>query len=126
MQDAIFIYGIDAMLLTTRRMIFEKAGFTVFTAESLSNAALVLMDHRIDIFVLCQSLSDGERHAVIETAHTLQPDIKVAALSFDGSDIVTDGVYVHRGLNGPPSLLAVIGRMLEEKTAESSANLLKR
>lgn len=55
------------------------------------------------------------RHAVLETAHTLQPEIKCAALSFDGRDVVTDGVRIHRAhrahraLNGPPAPLAVIG-----------------
>jgi hypothetical protein len=126
MQGTIFVYGTDVMLLTTRRMIFEKAGYTVFTAESLSNAGLVLRNHHIDVLVLCQTLSDEERCAVLETAHTLQPEIKCAALSFDVRDGVTDGVYIHRGLNGPPSLLAAIGRMLQEKAAELSADLQKQ
>jgi hypothetical protein len=37
------------MLVATRRMIFEKAGYTVFTADSLSNAMLVLMNRHIDV-----------------------------------------------------------------------------
>ena len=126
MQGTIFVYGTDVMLLTTRRMIFEKAGYTVFTAESLSDAVLVLMNHHIDVLVLCQTLSDEERRAVLETAHTLQPEIKCAALSFDGRDIEMEGLETHRGLDGPPSLLAAIGRMLQEKTAEPSANLQKQ
>jgi hypothetical protein len=117
MHGTIFIYGNDVMLLTTRRMIFEKAGYTVFTAESFSDSMLVLMNHQIDILVLCQTLSHEERRAILETAHTLQPKIKIAALSFDGADLVMDGVSVHRGLNGPPALLAAIGQMLQEKTA---------
>ena len=42
---------------------------------------------------------------------------------FDGRDVEVDGEYIHRGLNGPPSLLAAIGQMLQEKTAPVSANL---
>jgi hypothetical protein len=117
MNGTILVYGNDEMLIVTRRMIFEKAGYTAFTANSLSNAALVLMNHQIDVLVLCQTLSDQERCAVLETAHTLQPEIKCAAMSFDGRDVVTDGVRIHRALNGPPALLAVIGQMLQEKTA---------
>ena len=44
MQATILISGNDAMLLTTRRMIFEQAGYTVFTTDSVSNARLVLMN----------------------------------------------------------------------------------
>jgi hypothetical protein len=73
MHGTILIFGTDEMLVATRRMIFEQAGYTVFTADSLSNAALVLMNHQIDVLILCQTLSDDERRAVLETAHTLQP-----------------------------------------------------
>ena len=116
MHGTILVYGNDEMLLTTRRMVFEQADYFVFTADSLSNAALVLMNHQIDVFVLCQTLNEEERGAVLETALTLQPEIKSAVLSFDGRDIMTDGVYVHRGLNGPPALLEAIGEMMREKT----------
>jgi hypothetical protein len=126
MHGTILVYGNDQMLVTTRRLIFEQAGYTVFTAESLSNAALVLMTHQIDVLVLCQTLSDEERVAVLETAHALKPKTRCAALSFDGRDVVTDGVFVHRGLNGPPALLAAIGKMLQETTAQLSANLQKQ
>lgn len=103
MQGAIFVYGNDLMLLTTRRMIFERAGYTVFTAETLPNAALVLMNYQIDVFVLCQSLGEEEGRAVLETARTLQPAIKTVSLSFDG-DIP--------GLHQPRSLLEAIAQML--------------
>jgi DNA-binding NtrC family response regulator len=123
MHGTILVYGNDVMLLTTRRMIFEKEGYTVSAADSLSNAALVLINHQIDVLVLCQSLSDEERRAVLETAHTFQPEIKVAALSFDGREVLMEGVSVHRALDGPPSLLAAIGQMLQEKTTQYTSNL---
>jgi hypothetical protein len=41
MQATIFLYGNDVTLLTTRRLVLEKAGYTVFTAENVSNAMLV-------------------------------------------------------------------------------------
>jgi hypothetical protein len=125
MQGTIFLYGNDEMLLTTRRLIFEKAGYEVFTANSFSAAMLVVMNHQIDVLVLCQSLDDHERRRILGWAPTLQPEIKFAVLSFDGRGVTTDGVYPHRGLNGPPSLLAAIGQMLQEMTARRSgpANL---
>jgi hypothetical protein len=126
MHGTILIYGNDEMLVATRRMIFEKAGYTVFTADSLSNSMLVLMNRHIDVFVLCQTLSDEERCAVLEAAPTLQPEIRFAVLSFDGRDVVTDGVLIHRGLDGPPSLLIAIGRMLGQKSAQLSTTLHKQ
>jgi hypothetical protein len=81
------------------------------------------MNHQIDVLILCQTLSDQERHAVLETAHTLQPKIKCALMSIDGHDAVTDGVLIDRALNGPPALLAAIGQMLQENTAQPSTSL---
>ena len=109
MQATILISGNDAMLLTTRRMIFEQPGYTVFTTDSVSNARLVLMNHQIDVLVLCQSLDDNDRASILRVAHLLQPEIKCASLSFDGREVAIDDAETHRGLSGPPSLLAAIG-----------------
>jgi len=126
MQATILISGNDAMLLTTRRMIFEQAGYTVFTTDSVSNARLVLMNHQIDVLVLCQSLDDNDRASILRVAHLLQPEIKCASLSFDGREVAIDDAETHRGLNGPPSLLAAIGQMLQQSTAQLSANLQRQ
>ena len=45
------------MLVVTRSLILERAGYRVFTARSLPNAMLALMNHEIDVLVLCQTLS---------------------------------------------------------------------
>ena len=113
MHGTIFLYGNDVMLLSTRRIIFEKAGYAVFIAESFSHAMLVLMNHQIDVLVLCQTLSDHERSAVLETAHTLQPKIKYVSLSLGGMN----GVYTQQWSMNPPALLATIDQILQEKTA---------
>jgi hypothetical protein len=126
MQATILISGNDAMLLTTRRMIFEQAGYTVFTTDSVSNARLVLMNHQIDVLVLCQSLDDNDRASILRVAHLLQPEIKCASLSFDGREVAIDDAETHRGLSGPPSLLAAIGQILQQSTAELSANLQRQ
>ena len=47
-------YGNDEMLLATRRMILERMGYRVCTAVSFSDALLVLMNHEINLLVLCQ------------------------------------------------------------------------
>jgi hypothetical protein len=126
MHGTILVYGNDEMLVATRGLVLEKAGYRVFTVQTFSNAMLVLMNHQIDLCVLCHSLKDEERRGILETAQALQPEIKIAALSFDGNDVVMDGVSVYRGLNGPPSLLAAIGQMLQEKTPQPTANYQKQ
>jgi hypothetical protein len=114
------------MLLTTRRLIFDKAGCTVFKAESFANAMLVLMNHQVDVLPLCHSLDDDQRRKILEAAAMLQPEIKCASLSFNWCDVITDDEYIHGWLNEPPSLLAAIERMFEETASRLSANLHKQ
>jgi len=58
MHDTILVYGNEPMLVTTRGLILEKAGYKVFTAQAFGNAMLALMHHQIGACVLCQRLTD--------------------------------------------------------------------
>ena len=117
MHGFILVYGNDEMLVATRSLVLEKSGYTVFTAESVSNAMLVLMNHEIDLLVLCQSVDEYERRSILETARTLQPKVKCVSLSLGGNDNAMDGVYARQWSMNPPALLAAIGQILQEKTA---------
>ncbi len=115
MQGRILVYGNEAMLVTTRSLILEKAGYEVFTAQTFANAMLVLMNHQIDLCVLCQSLANEERRGVLETAHALQPETKCVVLDFAESEAPIEGVDLIRGLVRPSTLLNAIGAILTQK-----------
>ena len=115
MHGTILVYGKDEILVMTRGLILEKAGYEVFRAEQVGNAMLVLMNHQIDIVVLCQSLTDEERRGILETAHALQPEIKCAVLDFAESEVAIEGVDLIRGLVGPSTLLKAVGKLLTQK-----------
>jgi hypothetical protein len=74
MDGTILVYGNEEILLKTRGLILEKAGYKVFTAQTFGNAMLVLMNYQIDVCVLCQSLTAEERRGIVETARALQPE----------------------------------------------------
>jgi hypothetical protein len=115
MQGTILVYGNEEMLVTTRGLILEKAGYGVFTAHEFGNAMLVLMNHQIDVCVLCQSLTDEERRGILETAHALHPEIKCAVLDFEEREDPIEGVDLIRGLAGPSTLLNAVGKLLTQK-----------
>jgi hypothetical protein len=92
MNGTILVYGNDPMLVTTCGLILEKAGYKLFSAETLGNAMLVLMNHQIDVCVLCQSLRDEERRGIVEAAHALQAEIKCAVLDFEERENTIGGV----------------------------------
>jgi DNA-binding NtrC family response regulator len=118
MQRTILIFGNHEMLLVTRSRIFEHVGYRVLTAQTFDNALLALMDHPIDVLVLCQSLNEEERRGILETAHALQPDVECAALTYNGRELELDGARVRQSPDGPTGLLLAIGKML---TGEESA-----
>jgi DNA-binding NtrC family response regulator len=115
MQGNILVYGNDQMLVTTRGLILEKADYRVFTVQTFANAMLALMNHQIDIVVLCQSLKDEERSGILETAHALQPEIKCAVLDLEEREVKLHGVDLIQGLEGPTALLSAIGKLLTQK-----------
>ena len=114
MQGTILVFSNDQMLLMTRRMLFENAGYTVFTAESVSNVMLVLMNHEIDILLLCQSVQLHERERVLEIARALQPKAKCASLGL-GDGTAVYGVHTLECFMNPPALLAVIEKIITQK-----------
>ena len=115
MHGTILVYGNEPILVKTRALILEKAGYNVVTAETFENAMLVLMTHQIDVCVLCQSLTDEEQRGVSETARAVQPEIKCAVIAFEECAPPIEGVDLIRGLVGPSTLLNAVGELLTRK-----------
>jgi hypothetical protein len=117
MDGTIVVYGNDAMLVTTRCLILERAGYRVLAAQAFGNAVLMLMNHQIDMIVLCQSLKLEERRGILETARALHPEIKCAVIDFEGREAPIEGADLIEGLVGPSALLNTIGRILTQKAS---------
>jgi DNA-binding response OmpR family regulator len=119
MRSKILTYGNDPVLLTTRRLVLEKAGYRVFTTLEFSDAMLVLLNQQIDVLLLCHSLHDDERRGILETAHAITQDVKCVILHYDGLAVPMENAEVVEGLEGPNTLLRAIGKLLTHK-AESA------
>jgi hypothetical protein len=98
-------YGNDPILLTTRRLVLEKAGYRVFTTLEFSDAMSVLLNQQIDVLLLCQSLHYDERRGVLETAHAITEDVKCVILHYDGLAVPVEDAEVVEGLEGHPLCL---------------------
>ena len=48
----ILVFGHDALLFETRRLILERAGFQVWTAGEVTEAVQILAKEPIDLFIL--------------------------------------------------------------------------
>lgn len=113
MDNRIFLYGNDQTLLMTRRLILEREGYRVFTAMKFGEAMQLTMTQRLDVLILCQSLSVDERNGVLATVREIAPSLKTIILGNGES------VYPIRKqeksvgvLTDPKTLLGVIDTML--------------
>jgi DNA-binding response OmpR family regulator len=115
MRPRILAYGNDPILLTTRRLVLEKARYRVFTSLEFSDAMLVLLNQQIDVLLLCHSLHDDERRGILETARAITQDVKCVILHYDGRAVPMEDAEVVEGLEGPNTLLRAIGKLLTHK-----------
>jgi DNA-binding NtrC family response regulator len=117
----ILVFGHDPILLETRRLILEKAGFQVWTATEANEAVQVLVREPIDLFILCQSLSHDECLPILETAHTLRPDMKNLILGGETLDRSADkhDTFLTTFLE-PRALISFIQNKISAKTIAPS------
>jgi DNA-binding response OmpR family regulator len=120
MHGKILVYGNDPMLVTTRRLILEKAGYHALATTEFSDAMLVLMNQEIDVLIVCQSLRDEERQGILETAHALKPDIKCVILRFSGHDVSGKDAEIIEGLEGPNALLMAVGKIIANQAVSQT------
>jgi DNA-binding response OmpR family regulator len=113
MDISIFLYGNDQTLLMTRRLILEKEGYRVFTAMRFGDAMLLTMTQRLDVLILCQSLSVEERNGVLATVREIAPSLKTLIVR-SGESVYPIGAQEEsvEGVIDPKALLGVIDRML--------------
>src|SRR5277367_1703821 len=78
----IMIYGHDPLLLETRRLILERAGFSPITSLCLESATEIISTHEVDLLILCSSLSEGEsRFLLTEVKRLGKSKLKTLALT---------------------------------------------
>jgi len=100
----ILVFGHDAVLLETRRLILKRGGFQVWIATTATDAVQVLLTEPIELFILCQSLSPVECEHALEAAHTLRPDVENLIMRGDILGLHPGKKrYGSHHLHGPPS-----------------------
>ena len=119
MNGTILIYGSDEMLVVTRQLILETAGYEVFSATKFDSALVALVNERINVLLLCHSLYEVERRSILEAARAIKPDVKSVVFGFDGREVELNGGGTFERLNGPDALVNSIGRILQNESPSS-------
>lgn len=115
MDGTILVCGYEVLLVKTRQLILEQSGYQVFSATDFAAAAKVLVNQRIDLLLLCQSLSDTGKRRLLEKARAIRPDLKCAVFSDDGRELKLDGTEVFERVDGPSGLLRATGKLLVQR-----------
>jgi CheY-like chemotaxis protein len=108
MDGTILVCGNEVLLVETRHLILEQSGYQVFSATDFAGAENVLVNQRIDLVLLCQSLSGTGKRRFLEKARAIRPDIKL------------DGTEVFERVDGPSGLLKATEKLLIQRGASQT------
>jgi hypothetical protein len=121
----ILVYGHDANLLEIRGLILKKAGFNVWAAANSEDAAILALCQKIDVFILCHTLSKKECAAALDMAQSRRPAMKMVILTTRQSIVVRGKNFEFLStFDGPAALVATAIRLLPDKTADGYMSIL--
>jgi hypothetical protein len=109
----ILVYGSDQLLLGTRTMVLENAGFQVFSAISSDVAESIMKSGEIGLIVLCHSLSEQKRESALAFANRQQPPLNTLVLTASVFPCSQQTGAVLSVFNGPRKLLQTVQDLLD-------------
>lgn len=117
-QARILLYGANARLLETRRMVLEKSGFQVYATTQLRELEKLMSAVPFELFIVGHTLSSEQRANGLTAARTLRPEMKILLLVEDSSVHYEQRNYdVLSYPDGPKALIAAARKILEEARA---------
>lgn len=102
-------------LTSTRSMVLEAGGYSVFEASSYKQALVALAAQVFDVMLLDHELNDRDTEGLLATAQKTSRPVPVIVLSSRSSNTI------HRGANvvdshQPRMLLDTVGKLVGPKT----------
>lgn len=88
-EARILNYGVNKQLRSSRALVFESAGYFVYSAEELEEAKRILTMELIDLLVLCSSLSTEQYDHAAFSARQFRREIKILAMSAEKASYLT-------------------------------------
>jgi DNA-binding NtrC family response regulator len=108
---SVLVFGRDYQLIHTRGLILERAGYRVWTASSLAEVKGLLSKPRMDVMLLCHSLSTEECNKALEVTHERWPRIQTIALVSGSSGCASEPTdAVLNAIEGPAKLIKAVSK----------------
>jgi DNA-binding NtrC family response regulator len=112
MLSNILVFGSDDVLLNTRRMILEKAGFEALTTSQISDAERIMKEHNVALLVVCSSVENKDVSQVLQAASTVRPNIKTLVVNHGAPIDARSKTESIDGFRGPSAFLTAVDRAL--------------
>ena len=110
----ILVYGSDPLLLDTRTMVLEKAGYAVFIAREASDVERIVLSQKISLIVLCHTLSSEKCEAALELAESRRPAMRSLVLTA-GTTPCSERSHdaILSAFDGPRKLVETVEKLLQ-------------
>lgn len=118
----VLMYGADAFLLETRRLVLTSAGYLVNCVLGLYDLEHFLKFRHPDLVILCHSLSPEAQEQASRQVRRTSPQSRVILLStFDGN--VSRTASVVNCFDGPERLISAMAELASRPLARVKASL---
>jgi DNA-binding response OmpR family regulator len=121
MTTAILIYGNDPQLLKTRQWVLEVYGYEVWAASNFSKVQRTIEVNRIDLLMLCHSLSSEECGRAIAIPKPLWPGMKSMVLTAAFLDRHSQlSIRIFDTMDGPAKLVATVKKLIHRDVGHTT------
>ncbi len=117
----IVMYGLDPDLLESRCLVLEAAGYLVCLCTKLIDVTHVIQTKKVDLLILCHSLSFEQSRDAATAMRALWPDIKI--LSLNNKGLTSHSAMKFETINdflGPEVLITKISHILGRRADSRS------
>jgi hypothetical protein len=114
--STVLMYGTDAFLLETRRLVLTSTGYLVSCVLSLSDLEHFLRFRHPHLVVLCHSLSPEAQEQACRIVRRTSPESRTLLLSTYDGTMPKDGAVVNC-FEGPARLISAMAE-LTSRSAE--------
>jgi DNA-binding response OmpR family regulator len=127
MTKAILIYGNDPQLVKTRQWVLEVCGYEVWGASNFSTAQRTIQANRIDLLMLCHSLSNEECGRAITIFKPLWPRMKIMVLTAEFLDRHSQlSIQIFDTMDGPVKLVSTLEKLIHRDVRNTTGEILGR
>jgi hypothetical protein len=121
--STVLVYCRDSILLGTRLMLLRSAGYRALGADTLQNAAQILLHEHMDVLILCHTISESDcrRALALPVSKTTKVLILNAGTYGCGFKLRDEFSFLEPldASDGPVQLLSTVDRLVHSKSGVS-------